>query len=324
MSFNNFCSPEEYENLLKENITWNDVYDLLNTMDLDEKVKSLLLDGIHELEKKSFQIELSVFYHNLRTLKIQYVDSSVMSNIGLFFLKTGDVLLNKDYLEEDFFNESVLHEIMGHGMLRGYFLDNNGVICDVGSGYFIINENGAIESNGTLGYFMIEAMADIIASEASGKKLKSASHRGYLQEVYVLSLLASSLDIKMDELANKGVEYLASKMYENGIENPYSYLLAFDTRFELFLSEATFDNEDYSLEELLGDYFSELVQYKRQNGESEEKIQEWLNQVLHSYNHYIEPSHVNGHDILYYGDLVIDCDEICSTIQNKLFSSKVR
>ena len=288
--YNKKCTPDTFgEYLDKKDITFDDLREVTNeNNNIPADIKKTIIEGINNLEKNGFDMNHAVLYYNLKRMTFEHVNSNVLHNSAAQFeMLTSKVLINDDFT--NYRTETLLHEILGHGSTMAY-IEEKGVICKIDESYILLDKEGRYIDNGTFGRATSEGIADIIASKAMGKPA-TIYENSYSTFVYALSLFCSTLDISMEEFANKGIDILIERMKENKISEPYLLINSLDNIYHL-VSTNTEEN-NYSTE-LYIMYIEQLIN----SGMDKNKILE----STYSYKEYVVPElSADGVNILGFG-----------------------
>lgn len=281
-SYSKFCAPIEFGKYVgEENVTWNDIRNTLNSINIDLNIKKILLKGINNLEEKNFNMCLEVLNYNLKRLTIEFGDYGE-TLLGRFDAYTGVAIFNNSLVGTDTFEKTIMHEILGHGMTMAYTLKDGGVLCLPSIHYFTVNKDKTkLENFYSNGESLKEALAELIAVKASGKKTApSESHYVvYLQE---LELFLKSTGVEDYEFASNGIKYLIDKMKESGVEDAFDYIDDFDTRMNLFETNQNFYTLCGDIDTLEVYYLLSVTDKKIKNGASEEYIMDFVDDCINS------------------------------------------
>lgn len=267
-SYSQKCSPEEFSKYTGEsNVTWENIYKLIETLNVDIKIKEIIKKGTKNIENSGLDINLSVFSYNLKRMTFRYVDETELPTLsaGAFNRLTGEVLLSKESSDDVSKTEHIiLHEVLGHGMTSAYMPDYGGIDCNIDFDYFQIS-GGQFQGGGQYGKFLTESVADMIAVTASGKKIQD-ENGGYATEVFSTNFIANLLDIDLSELASYGIKGLENQMQNSKVDDPTVIISYLDYLFN-FVHNSTGGQLDKELNsQILKDFFKEWCQDRSKDG----------------------------------------------------------
>ena len=280
------CTPGNFGDYVgKQNVTFEDLKTTVKNNDnIPNEIKTIINEGIENLEKSNFVINYSALEFNLARLKVEYVEPSEINNInGIFDTYTSTVKINKE-INKDSLKEVLIHEIIGHGSTRAYDKEK-GILCDVGSLCLNIDENGCLSDSYYYGAFGMEGIADVITSIANKKKIKI----GYTTYIYELTTLCSSVGITVEDYANYGIEYLTKKMLDQGIDNPYQVITALDNTSLLLQQDALIQSNSTDI----------IMYYYQELSEGNINI-DALKKSTIAYNDYVETQKVGDQNVIIY------------------------
>ena len=281
VNYSIICTPNSFSKYTNEyNITYDDIRNTIDTIDVDSNIKDILLRGINNLESNNFSMNLAVLNYNLKQLKIVYSDSYELSQaVAKYEVKDSTVYLNcKD---------------VNHGMTSAYIKDKDVFCCN--SIPVCIIEDNKYRGNYVLGRAFDEALAEIIRKNASNRKIDNED-TFYSPCIYSLLLLLQSNNITINEYANNGVEYLIDRLKNNNLDSQISFIKKLDKKL-LYLSFYDTDTE-YTLEELIQGYIYDLIDNNINNGSNVKDINNNLNSIINSYKNYVIPYNIDDKNIL--------------------------
>lgn len=291
IDYDTICTPKEFSKYTnEENLTWNDIRNTLNRIDLNEEIYDILNDSIDNLEKNSFNANLSVLNYNLKNLTVQYTDSideDIVEGGGVgakFDAINHKVIINSTNNTDDKFKSTVIHEILGHGMTMAYIPESK-VYCTTTMNCCLISDN---EYHGKyiFGKSLDEATAEFITCFATNEKIEY-DYTVYTTSEYGLLLLCESNDVSIREYAENGVQYLIKKMKQNGLNTQIDYITYLDEK----LSQVIFYNSDtdYTLEDVTTDYLYTLMSNELDQNIDVETVKKDMYKLIDCYKPYINP-----------------------------------
>ena len=315
-SYKKICTPGEFSQTMGlGNITWDDIKNVIINSDLiNDNLETILLEGVTNLEKNGFDMDLSVLYYNLTNLKfIDFCsDEEINGNLGLFDHYNHGVTINKT-CELD--KLVIIHEILGHGMINAYCKENE-ILCGISQGYFVFDEESNLVGSGNLGHSAMEAIADIITHYATGENL-SAENANYTADVYSLNTLCGLADISFVDFANNGINYLMKYMKENGIEDPQYVLMVLDSKIRATFLDSV-DGFDFSLNDLLVECYRQKIDKMLADGASLDDTTKIVADILTESEKGLETVSLYGDNILGHictdGAIIVIPDEIKSEV----------
>lgn len=286
--YNIICSPSEFGKYIgEENITWADIKDTLNNLNIDSKFKSMLLNGINNMEQKGFSVNLPVLNYNLKDLKIIVVNGQLDMHetaAAVFDPVTKTVTIEKSEMEKESFEHVFFHEVFGHGMTIAYISDKK-IFC-TNTIYTCLIKNDKYYGKYIMGKSLDESTADIISFYASNKKVDGADS-GYAFLEYVFLMMLKSNNIKFSEYAGKGCKFLIDKMKQNGLSNQIDLI----TQLDLKLNNCVFSNSNinHTMNDLIYEYMRALADNYKTSGMADNDIIDNMNSVVDCYNSYLMP-----------------------------------
>lgn len=289
VSFEHLCTPSEFSEYTGEyNLTWNDIRNTLNEIEIDDSIKTILLDGINNLEKKNFNINLAVLNYNLKNLKVEYSDEENLSYcidiLAEFKFKTQTVVIYDK--ENEKLDEILVHEILGHGMTIAYIPDKK-VYC---STYIsVLNINDDIVEETYIGKSFDEAVVSLITCCATGKKMDS--YFVYINFTYMFLLLCNSNGVNIDDYANYGVEYLINKMKDNNLEYDVNIIELLDFKFNCLLVDN--GDSEYTFEDLCDSYLCDIMNNEINTCGNCEVYRNKMHNFINCYKAYLKPDTIN-------------------------------
>ena len=284
--FSVICTPGTFGNYIgTQNVTFEDLKTTVKSNNnIPDDIKTIINEGIDNLEIANFNMNYSALKYNLEKLRVEYVEPQEINYVnGIFDTFAATAKINKE-IDKTQLKEVLIHEIIGHGSTRAYDKEKE-ILCDVGSLYLSIDENGGLTDVHNYGAFGMEGIADVITSIANNKKIKTS----YTTHVYELTTLCSSVGISIEDYANYGVEYLTEKMLEQGIDNPYQVI-------------TTLDNTALLLEQnaLIQSNSTDLIMYYYQELSEGNLNMDTLRKSTIAYSDYVETQKVGDQNVIIY------------------------
>ena len=282
------CTPSEFSKYTNEyNVTYNDIRNTINSIDIDLNIKNLLLEGINNIESNKFNMDLSVLNYNLKHLKIKYEDEiidGIEQAYAKFEPKDSTIVISSAAFDSEDFVNTFYHEVFGHGMTIAY-LEDKEVLCSTCLTTCIIDDN-KYKGNYVLGKALDEGLAEIIRKYATKKKIDN-DDSFYCPSIYSLLILLKSNNISIDEYANNGVEYLINKLNTNNLSNQINYIECLDKK----LLYMVYSNEDIDekLEDLVTNYIFNYIDNEVKKGKDITTINIEVNNIINSYTNYLTP-----------------------------------
>ena len=284
-SFDVKCTPKEFEKYTKEtNITWSDLKNTVNKSKFDDYHKNILLNGINNLEKNNFNINLSAINYNIKNIDIEFVDNyNDQDLLGEFSCFEHKIKLSKNIYDQKKYEVVFLHEMLGHGMTDAY-IDETKIYCSIDTPTYVTNQNNEIIGYSLYGEAFTESTAQIIAITALDKQLVPEYACGYDLNMAELLMICKDNNCEISEYANNGVNYLTTKMKQNKIDNPYD-LIAIAT----YNLESVEMNQEITKpsEQIMYDYFCERVSDKQKEGKTLEEINKDIKTAFNYFGEYI-------------------------------------
>lgn len=231
-SYSQRCTPAEFSKFTGEtNVTWERIYELIENTNIEPKVKEIIYQGTKNIEKSGLKVDLSVYSYNLQRMTFRYVDESELpfGAAGTFNRQTGEVLVTKNDMDDLKLEHIIKHEVLGHGMTTAYIPENGGIDCCINFEYLKITD-GQFKGRGCYGNFLSEAVADMIAVIASGRKIQD-ENGGYASEAFSTNFIANLLGVDLSDLANYGIKGLEHDMITSKIDDPTITITRLDYLF---------------------------------------------------------------------------------------------
>lgn len=282
------CTPSEFSQYTNEyNITYDDIRNTINSIDIDLNIKNLLLEGINNIENNNFNMDLSVLNYNLKHLKIKYEDEmidGIEQAYAKFEPKDSTIVISSTAFDSEDFVNTFYHEVFGHGMTIAYIEDKE-VLCSTCLTTCIINDN-KYKGNYVLGRALDEGLAEIIRKYASNKRIDN-DDSFYCPDIYSLLILLKSNNISVSDYANNGVEYLINKLNINNLGSQINYIECLDKK----LLYIVYQNEDIDekLEDLVTNYLFNYIENELKKGKDTTTIDIEVNNIINSYTNYLIP-----------------------------------
>jgi len=291
------CTPIEFSKYTNEHdISYDDIRNTINSIDIDTNIKNLLLSGINNLEGNNFNMNLDVLNYNLKRLKVVYSDDmevGISQAIAQYDPKDGTVIIGSEAFDSPEFEDIFLHEVLGHGMTTAYIPEKD-LLCSTSFLTCIIEDN-KYKGNYEVGRALDEALAEIIRMKATNRKIDNEG-TFYSPCVYSLLILLETNNISISEYANNGVEYLLEKLKENNLGKQIDFITNLDMKL-LYISVYNQDI-DYTLNDMIMGYLYNVIDNKMDNGNSVDNIRNNINNVVNSYDSYIKPYKYNDLNII--------------------------
>lgn len=276
------CTPENFGQYTKEtNVTWDELKNTAESTNFDDYHKQLLIKGINNLQKNNFNMNLSVINYNLKNIKIKYESKYERESINGTFNCFEHEMTISDHIENKEEYESVfLHEILGHGMTDAYIEDSK-VYCSIDQPTYIIDNEGNYVGGSFYGQAFEESMAQIIAITALDNELKPEYGCAYDMSMVEMLMILEDNNCNLVDYANKGVDYLTYKMKVNRIDDPNGIIAVITYN----LSET--DSIITPSEEVMYNYFREVVDDSYEEGKSIEQIEDRVSKAFNSFGNYV-------------------------------------
>jgi len=231
-SYNETVTINEFTKRLGiENKTYNDVIEVLKlNPNIDDNIKTILEEGINNLRDSNFDINLGLLYYNIKDLKIVYSNSLVTKGAIAVFNENNREVSVLDKLDqtkyENVYKTVMIHEVIGHGSTSAYSEDLK-ILCGPETLMILADESGKITSTLGFGNAFKEGLAELITCRATNKKMTCQDF--YSTESYMVQLISELYDIPLSEMADIGIEKLASKLEKEGIDDAIVLFEALDT-----------------------------------------------------------------------------------------------
>ena len=288
LSYDKICTPKEFGQYIgSSNVTYDDIRNTLSSIDIEDKYKNIILEGINNLEANGFNMSLDVLNYNLNHLKIEHADSldkETATVAAEFNPVNSTVTVTDNKVDGVEFEYIFLHEILGHGMTDAYVEDSK-IYCTDSMPACLIEDN-EYKGNEVLGDSFKEALAEIIASTASNTKVNDNSSM-YTVPMYGLLLLLKTNKISVVDYADNGVYYLIDKMKKNNLGKDINYIKCLDDKLNR-IAFLNMDNNDYTLEDMTVGYLMDY--YDTNNSLTIENIKE----CIRCYPKYLVPTVRDG------------------------------
>ncbi len=275
-----YCnSPEEFGKYVeKSNPTYDDIRKALEANNnIKEKYKNIILKGINNLEEKLPTMNLSVLHYNISRMKIiettlQNIQKECGANAVAYFNKmTGEVIVD----EKDVQDNTILHEVLGHGTTCALVeVENKKII--MGTELLIyFEETGEIE---VFGDSMSEAEADMIGENATEETYQFIQE--YLPIAEQLRIFMSTAEVNLENLLNKGSNYLVEKLYTNGIKDPFIYIEQCDSLCRAMQSGIPITEPENAIKNNVKTFLKEYATSKLKQGEDINSIIQRINKIM--------------------------------------------
>lgn len=194
----------------KEDVTYDDIRQAVNNLDIPDKYKKIYLDLANNLEKQYPNLDLRIWNENLKTLKIEELSDSGLKALGVeygaYSKKSNTIYVQDDY---EFIPGTDEYQIIVHEMthpirLAKIKIDDVIYVCGFNAGY----DN----------YTIVDEMMTSILSLRSYDQ--EESRIGYAFQTHMLELILECMDnYTLEDYVNEDVAYFIEKLNEtNGDE----------------------------------------------------------------------------------------------------------
>ena len=194
----------------KEDVTYDDIRQAINNLDIPDKYKKIYLDLANNLEEQYPNLDLRIWNENLKTLKIEELSDSGLKALGVeygaYSKKANTIYVQDDY---EFVPGTDEYQIIVHEMthpirLAKIKIDDVIYICGFNAGY----DN----------YTIVDEMMTSILSLRSYDK--EESRIGYGLQTHMLEIILECMDnYTMEDYVNEDIVYFIEKLNEtNGDE----------------------------------------------------------------------------------------------------------
>ncbi len=338
------CNPEEFGKIVgEENISWDDIKVTIKNKKFDKEMEDILLGGVDNLKEKLPDVNLSILNYNIKNLKIIYSYDEVgkeeadnyygdFYEIAGQFEDIGDIMYLNPKIKNDKkrYRDSLIHELLGHGLTLGYTELEGGVRSTLSNIYANTDKSNkdfeSLRMNcHKIGGTVEEAVAAMITVLATGEKMYEVNRENdgpYDMYILELQLLLSSTNTSLSELINNGLDSFINKMHKMGCPVPIDYLYEFDQRKDIYLSGYECD-ENNMLENVLYKYLMEMCLNNKEISNVEE-MKQYSHSCLDSINKYIKLDTYEGEkyvswtndsicEMVYIDSLKQDIDESLSS-----------
>lgn len=293
-SYNVKCTPIEFKKYTNnQNITWEDLKTTINKSKFNNHDKNILLEGVNNLEKNNFNIDLSVINYNIKNISIEYKKEFEDDVLGEF-----DCFNHKMYLSENIKNEKkykvvLLHEMLGHGMTDAY-IDELKVYCSIDVPTYAMDTNNNYGGYELYGNAFTEAMAQYIAILGLDQELDKEYVCTYDLNIVELLMLCKDNNCTPVEYANNGVKLLTNKMKKN-ILNPHELISIISRNLE---SVEIGENTLVESETLMLNYFTERIDNMYKEGKNIEEVNLIISELFNYSLQYVMTLKENSCDII--------------------------
>lgn len=277
---NIYCdSIEKFNKYIEiQNPTYDDIRAVLEENgNIAEEYKPIILEGINNLEERLPNMNLSVLYYNLSRMKtIEKKQENIKEDAGenaiAYFSKiTGEVVINKDNLDE----EVLLHEILGHGSTCAIMQYDNKTLYMGPDLIRYFKEDNETE---LFGSSLAEAEADMIAKIALGEKIAYRQSYSAISEQLRIFMETSGVDFTT--FVNKGTSYLVNEMYKNDIDDPFVYFENCDALRNAMVYALPIEHPKMSVKQNIRNYFEDYSDDKLKRGESVDSITSKIEKIM--------------------------------------------
>ena len=295
------------------------------------------------MKEKLPDVNLSILNYNIKNLKIIYSYDEVgkeeadnyygdFYEIAGQFEEIGDIMYLNPKIKNDKkrYRDSLIHELLGHGLTLGYTELEGGVRSTLSNIYANTDKSNkdfeSLRMNcHKIGGTVEEAVAAMITVLATGEKMYEVNRENdgpYDMYILELQLLLSSTNTSLSELINNGLDSFINKMHKMGCLVPIDYLYEFDQRKDIYLSGYECD-ENNMLENVLYKYLMEMCLNNKEISNIEE-MKQYSHSCLDSINKYIKLDTYEGEkyvswtndsicEMVYIDSLKQDIDESLSS-----------
>lgn len=305
-NFDTLCAPSDFGKYVgEENVTWNDIRNTINGMDIEDRFKQILINGVNNLEKNEFNMSLEVLNYNLKNLTVKYVDKT-QDDINTGRCATFDQMNHEVRIyDTDVINFELLftHEVLGHGMTMA-FDEENRVYCDEGIMLGHINDKNKLDDINFMGKSYNECIAEIIRYYAMNEKI-NYDDTAYSPYVYAFILICKTCNISLVDFANNGVEYLMQEMKNSNLLNITGIIANLDYNLDTTLYQHV--QSDTYIENYLEMFLAQYMQNEVDKSHNIELVTKKVNNMIDSYKTYMNVYvDSNGEKLLFVGDTAYD------------------
>ena len=299
--FDIVCTPSEFgEYVGEKNVTWNDIRNTINDMDIEDRFKQIIINGVNNLEKNDFDMSLEVLNYNLKNLEVEYVEKT-QDDINCGRVAQFSQMEHKVKIyDTDVINFDLLftHEVLGHGMTMAYD-EKNRVYCDDGIMLGHLNDKNKFDEITFVGHSFNECIAEMIRYYALNEKI-NYDDTAYSPYVYAFILICKTCNVSISDFADKGIEYLMQEMKNNDLENCTDIIANLDYNLDATIYEGI--KVDYYLEDILEQLINQFAQNELKKTHDSELAYNNTVSVIDSYKLYMNVCLVeNNEHILYVG-----------------------
>lgn len=218
------CNLAEYSEMTgNETVTYEDLKQIvLNNSNLNEYIKQVLITGLDNLSTASLDIDLSALKYNLTNLKVKFVNNKNSNLIGRFDIYSGVVVLDDSLKDNDeYFTKTLLHEVIGHGLVNAYREINGKKVLCTNREMFVHIDYVPFEDRDRniygVGDSFDEGFAELITSFALGEKIDCNNKKWtYSAQTYQLLVNLEIAKMSLSEYANTGLYGLLENLGNNG------------------------------------------------------------------------------------------------------------
>lgn len=286
------CTPSEFKKYLnEENVTWNDIRTTINNSKFNDYHKTLLTEGVNNLEKHNFNMDLSVLNYNLKNVEVFKKNNTETEVLGTFDTFNHIIEVNEN-LTGDKYDIVFLHEMLGHGMTDAY-IDDKKVYCSIDNPCYVIDEYDNHVGFTIYGNTFTEAMAQIIAVTALDKQPKEEYMSAYDIAMFELILLCKDNNIELHDYANYGVNKITNAMNNNNHIITYNLIAQINANHELSILK---ENPEISSGDMMYEYLCETIDESYNNGKNLNEINNHMIDLFNSYREYIYPLYNSNND----------------------------
>ena len=274
------CTPIEFKKYTNDtNITWAKLKETISTTNFDEYHKQVLLNGIKNLQKNNFNMDLSVLNYNLKNINIKHKSKYDKEDIlGTFNCFNHEITVSDNIDDKEKYEEVFLHEMLGHGMTDAYIEDKK-VYCSIDQPTYVIDENNNYIGKSLYGEAFNEATAQIIAITALDKNLQPKYRCAYDMTMVELLMLCEDNNCKIEDYANNGVNLLTKKIKQNKIDDPNGIIAVITYNMN--------EKVNTPSEQVMYNYFVEVVDDSYAAGKTFKEINNRVSKAFNAYHEYV-------------------------------------
>lgn len=315
-SYKKKCTPIEFKNYINNgDVTWESLRKTISDSKFDNYHKNLLLNGINNLEMHGFNMDLSVIDYNLKNINIIYKNFDDDDLLGEFNCFDHTITMDVDAKGEKY-NIVFLHEMLGHGMTDAY-IDDSKVYCSIDKPTFVFDGDN-FYGYSLFGEIFTESMAQIIALIANGMRLSDDYRCAYDLTMAELLILCNDNDCSLYDYANKGIDYLVSKMNQNGFKDSYDLISKINYNYESSLSNNRLEFSSY---DLMYSYLCDSISRDFEKGFTIDEVNSHISDLFIYCEFYVLPLYDSNNDkIIRFKDDIINMNSLYSDLGRYAYS----